>query len=142
MPSKQKMGRPGSLLPRLDILSILPHPSECRRVASGLFKAIVASVRGSCRHRPDRPVPGCAFCLVGGWCRTCAFVYDVHSGPSLERKVRIFPGSWIDLWLEIFSCVVGHRLHFVGPPRHCYEKISLAGSLLRFVGPRIVHLPS
>ena len=142
MPLKQKMGRPGSSLPWLNILSILPYPSERRRISLGLLKAILAPARGSHRRRSDHAVPACAFCLEGDRCRTCAFVYDVHSGPSLERKVHIFPGSWIDLWLEIFSCVIGHRLHFVGPPCHCYEEISLAGSLLRFVGPRIVHLPS
>ena len=142
MPLKQKMGRPGSLLPRLDVLSILPYPPEHRRISLGLLKAIAAPARGVDRHRSDHVVPACAFCLAGDQCRTCAFVYDVHSGPSLKRKVRIFPGSWIDLWLEIFSCVIGHRLHFVGPPCHCYEEISLAGSLLCFVRPQIVHLPS
>jgi hypothetical protein len=41
--------------------------------------------------------------------------------------------------LEIFSFVVGHQLHSVGPPRCCYEEIPLPGSLLRFVGPRTGH---
>jgi hypothetical protein len=113
------MGRPGSLLPWLNILSILPRPSERRRVLLGLLRAISASARGF-YHRPSaHMVPSCFLHPAGNQCRTCVFVCDVHSGLFLESAIHIFPGL-IDPWLEILSYIVQafslhpvFRLHFV-----------------------------
>jgi hypothetical protein len=54
-------------------------------------------------------------------------------------KVRTLPRFWVGLRLESSSYVVGHRLHSVSLPRRCYEEVSLAGSLPRFVGSRTRH---
>jgi hypothetical protein len=148
MPLIQKVGKPGSLLPWLNILSILPRPSERRRILLGLLKAISASARGF-YHRPSaHTVPARALDPAGDRCRTCVSVYDVHLGLSFESKVHIFPGL-IDPGFEILPYIVQafspypvYRLHFVSPPRHCYGEIPYAGSLFCLVDPGALHLPS
>ena len=105
MPLIQKVGRPGSLLPWLNILSILPRPSERRRILLGLLRAISASARGF-DHRPSaHTVPSCVLDPAGNRFRTCVIVSDVHSGLFLESAIHIFPGL-IDPGLEVLSYVV------------------------------------
>jgi hypothetical protein len=72
----QKVGRLGSLLPRLDILSILPCPSGRWRVLSGHPKSILTSACRPHHYPSDRAFS--AHVHEGDRCCNRVSVYDAH----------------------------------------------------------------
>ena len=88
-----KMRRPDSLLHRLNILSILPCPSERWRILLG------ASALGCELASSAHMVPSCVFHLAGNRSRTCVCVYDVHSGLFPCSVIHSSPGLIVlDRW--------------------------------------------
>jgi hypothetical protein len=119
----QKMGRLGSSLPRLGILSILPCLSGLRRALAGHPQSISSFV---CRpyHYPS------GHAVLGLECvrnrhRNCASVYGVRWGLFSESKAHSFPGFLTGSRSNSWSCIdlppcqrPACRLLFVSLP-HC-----------------------